>query len=71
MIIKNEDLIEKYNISKSDFISELPQLKDYSKITSSMRNNYAKQQYSEMDYINSLCQIRCQIAIWDLKWIKK
>ena len=35
---KIDDLIENYNISKSDFITELPQLKDYSKITSCMRN---------------------------------
>ena len=82
-IIKNEDLISNYNISKSEFILELPQLKDYSKIVSSMRNiiiferyfageiyNYAKQQYSEIDYMNALCQIRYQISIGDLNGLK-
>ena len=81
---KIEDLIENYNISKSDFITELPQLKDYSKITSCMRNiiiferyfvgeiyNYAKQQYSDMDYINALCQIRYQLSTCDLNGLKK
>ena len=71
-----DDLIVNYIMPKSDFISELPQLKDYSKITSSLRNiiiferyfvgeiyNYCKQQYNEMDYMNSLSQIRYQLAI--------
>jgi hypothetical protein len=80
---KNEDLIAGYNMSQSDFITELPILKDYSKITSSMRNiiiferyfvgeiyNYCKQQYSENDYITSLSQIRYQISIADLNGLK-
>ena len=79
----DEDLIINYNMPKSDFISELPQLKDYSKITSSLRNiiiferyfvgeiyNYCKQQYNEMDYINSLSQIRYQLAIGNLDGLK-
>ena len=80
---KNEDLITGYNMSQSDFITELPILKDYSKITSSMRNiiiferyfvgeiyNYCKQQYNENDYITSLSQIRYQISIADLNGLK-
>ena len=79
----SEDLIINYNMPKSDFISELPQLKDYSKITSSLRNiiiferyfvgeiyNYCKQQYSEIDYINSLSQIRYQLSIGNLDGLK-
>ena len=80
---KKEDLIVNYNMSKSDFITELPQLKDYSKITSSMRNiiiferyfvgeiyHYCRQQYNENDYVTSLSQIRYQIAIGDLNGLK-
>ena len=79
----SEDLIINYNMPKSDFISELPQLKDYSKITSSLRNiiiferyfvgeiyNYCRQQYNEMDYMNSLSQIRYQLAIGNLDGLK-
>ena len=79
----SEDLIINYNMPKSDFISELPQLKDYSKITSSLRNiiiferyfvgeiyNYCKQQYSELDYMNSLSQIRYQLALGNLDGLK-
>ncbi len=79
----SEDLIINYNMPKSDFISELPQLKDYSKITSSLRNiiiferyfvgeiyNYCKQQYSEIDYMNSLSQIRYQLSIGNLDGLK-
>ena len=78
-----EDLIINYNMPKSDFISELPQLKDYSKITSCLRNviiferyfvgeiyNYCKQQYNDIDYINSLCQIRYQLALGNLDGLK-
>ena len=78
-----EDLIINYNMPKSDFISELPQLKDYSKITSCLRNiiiferyfvgeiyNYCKQQYNENDYINSLSQIRYQLAFGNIDGLK-
>ena len=79
----NEDLIINYNMPKSDFISELPQLKDYSKITSCLRNiiiferyfvgeiyNYCRQQYNDNDYMNSLSQIRYQLAIGNLDGLK-
>ena len=76
---KNEDYITEYNLPSSSFISQLPKLTDYSKITSALKNiiiferylvgeifAYCQKQYRDDEYINSLSQIRYHLSNGDV-----
>jgi len=77
--LKNEDYLTEYNLPSSSFISQLPKLTDYSKITSALKNiiiferylvgeifAYCQKQYRDDEYINSLSQIRYHLSNGDI-----
>ena len=79
-LIKDTDIISKFNLPETNYVKQLPKLTDLSKVNTALKNiqifdrfivgeifAYCKKQYSAADYFNSLTQIRNHLSNGDIE----
>ena len=79
-LVKDTDIISKFNLPETNYVKQLPKLTDLSKVNTALKNiqifdrfivgeifAYCKKQYSAADYFNSLTQIRNHLSNGDIE----